>query len=495
MGGYRSSFQAFHDDKYRLFVTTPKGFEDILCDEITECLAKLDIHSASEPQAGTAGAFVVGRIDTVVALNFYLSCASRVLWVVGEGQAQGLDSIFECAMKINWPQFFDVDKTFAVSATVAHSGVTNSMSAALKVKDAICDVFREKCEGKRPNVDAHNPQVHIMVRLHDDQLSISIDTSGEPLSRRHYRKSSGEAPLSEVLAACLLRTSGWNRLVEAVWSNEGPAFFERAAEPTPELPPGPAFRAEAEAALAEQQALKPDAAPARKIPLQVMLSPYFIDPMCGTGTLPIEAALALLCRKPNARREEFAYVQLRAFEEVSPLFERFRKRVIGLEKSLVDAIAGCEEYAARCGISVSPQAGFEPLRGYDHNPRAIESAKTNALEAGVSRLIKFVKVEIANTKPHASCGMIVVNPPYGERVGSAGIDMDELYEQVGNTWKHHFPNWSAWLLSGNLAAVKKIGLRPTRKVSVYNGNIECRFLQFVLYPFSGKKELKRNSQI
>lgn len=272
--------------------------------------------------------------------------------------------------------------------------------------------------------------------------------------------------MSEGLAAGLLHLAGWPQLVDAVWSGEEAAYFARAEE-------NPGKRGEGEG--------RTEAA--RKIPARVKLSPYFLDPMCGAGTLAIEAALMLLGRKPNARRASFGFHALKAFEGHGGLLDAIGRRVLGGEHGLADAIDACARYADRAAISSAGEASgaFDFIRAGDVNPRAVENARANAQAAGVGRLIRFFVADAAKARPHADCGLLVTNPPYGERLGADDDSLKGLYKGLGDTFKQRFSQWTAWVLSANMDAVKAIGLRATRKPTVFNGNLECRFLQYVMY--------------
>lgn len=330
------------------------------------------------------------------------------------------------------------------------------MYLSLKVKDALCDTFTKKIK-QRPNVEIKNPDVKLYVRLVRNKLSVSLDTSGEPLFMRGYKKNSHEAPLKETLAASLLRLSGWNKLVNSMLKSSEPVYFERVSD---------------------------ESLSQRRIPRQVMLSPFFLDQFCGSGTIVIEAALALLQYNPNCLRAHFSFMNLFPLEQESILkkYEELKNLVLERKKSISSVLERIKSYAAHNQIQydINSQGQFFPFHASDISQAVVALAKEIAKQAGVCELIDFSCQEVAKSKPHASCGLILVNPPYGERMG-AKTNLPLLYKTVGDVWKKNFSNWTAWLLSSNESLTKSIGLRSTRKVAVYNGNLECRFLQYVMY--------------
>lgn len=427
-------------DKIRLFATTSRGLESALREEIEEICEDTQVRVFGRCVEGVAGVSLTGTWETVMALNMSLKCASRLLWVVGETRVASIEDVHGFVASLPWWSFFGLDKTFAVTAQCRDTFVNNGVFLSLKVKDALCDAFRARL-GARPSVRVNGPDVSIQVRLTGHDLTVSIDTSGEPLSHRGYRLEGGEAPLSEALAAGCLRLAGWNRLVASIWGDGEPTYFERVQSDSPEL-------------LASRE---------RRIPTGLLLSPYLLDPMTGSGTLVIEAAQALLKRRPNARREGFAYRALLGPESAS-LERRVRDRILAMEGSLAECFARCEQYARNAGIVPAPERGDAPeptekgrpfeksdrhgprlapfLIASDHNRHALDMARRNAQEAGVARLIGFRHREVTETRPHASRGMIVVNPPYGLRL-SDPQEVTGLYRLLGDTWKREFPHWTA----------------------------------------------------
>ncbi|KAB8032158.1 THUMP domain-containing class I SAM-dependent RNA methyltransferase [Fluviispira multicolorata] len=451
---------SFHTDEYlaspfsrpRFFVSTSRGFEDILKEELEEICATHQIKSTV--WTGSAGCYMEGPWSACIAANLASMCSSRVLLVLAEAEVKSEEELHFIASQIDWSTIFSKDLTFAVNASVSDSFVNNSMFASLRIKDAICDVFRSKV-GERPNVNTENPDVKIFVRLVRRKLSISVDTTGEPLSRRGYRVGGVEAPLRESLAAALLRISGWNKLANSIWNSTDAVYLERKG-------------------VNENSG--------KKIPTQVLISPFFVDPMCGSGTLAIEAALAILHWKPNVRRNEFAFMDLcpDKVPEMKAALRDLKTKILSNEKPLADLPVRAKLYAQKNNIEVFDDI-LAPIRASDILHRNIDVARDCAEEAGVGRVIAFQTKDAFLSKPHASCGMQIVNPPYGERL-EEGEDLAPFYKSMGDLWKHKYPNWNSWLLTANESAMKAVGLRPTRKVSVYNGSLQCKFLQYVMYP-------------
>lgn len=437
----------------RFFVSTSRGFEDILLEELQEIFVDLNIKHHS--WKGSAGCYVESPWSGAIGANLASMCASRVLFVLLEREIQSENEIYESAQEIEWTELFQTQQTFAVSSSVNHSCVENSMYVGLKVKDAICDSFREKF-GERPSVDTEHPEVKIFVRLVQNKLSISLDTTGEPLSQRGYRSQTVEAPLKESLAASLLRLTGWNALAKQIWLDSQPVYFE-----------------DKETRILKKQGISTK---------DILLSPYMLDPMCGSGTFAIEAALALLQWKPNVHRAHFAYSLLLPdfAREIKTVTQSLKTKILANEKSIAQLILVVRNYAQNNNIEFNENS-ITPIVASDLSEKNLEVAKECAKNAGVAKIISFLKKDALQSQPHASFGLCLVNPPYGERL-EENTNLEPLYKSLGDLWKQKFPNWTAWLLSGNEEVAKKVGLKPTRKISVYNGNIPCKFFQYVLYP-------------
>jgi putative N6-adenine-specific DNA methylase len=357
-------------------------------------------------------------------------------------------------LAIDWPREFTIDETFAVDASCSNSFCNNSMSLALKVKDAIADSFRKR-HGERPNVDTRRPDITIAVRLSQDSLTFSLDTSGETLSNHGYREATTEAPMRENLAATLVRLSGWNRLAQAIWNPTAPAVLARASD--------------------EKRAETPE----RRLPAQLTLAPSFLDPMCGSGTIGIEAALLLLGRKPNARRRDFAFLRMMALgrEEVDALLPSVRERLLAHEKTPADVKAACQHYAEKFleGATLPER----PVVCRDTSKAALDVARETARRAGVEELITFDSGDFFEASAPSSVGIMIANPPYDRRLSTEIADV-EFYKKMGDALKGAYGGWLAWVFSANLEALKRLGLRPTRKFNLYSGQLPAQLLQYLI---------------
>ncbi len=296
-----------------------------------------------------------------------------------------------------WSKFMTVDGTLAVDGVTIDSNIDHSYYAALKTKDAIVDQFRNKV-GKRPDVDVANPDLRVNVHISKDVCTISLDSSGESLHKRGYRKHQGIAPLNEVLAAGLIMLSGWKG-------------------DTP-----------------------------------------FIDPMCGSGTLPVEAALIAANIAPGQFRFGFGFQTWKDYDE--ELWQSIKNEAEELEKDTVT----------------------HKIIASDISDRAIKMTSDNAKSAGVAKFINFQTTSFKDLDPPTEPGVVIINPPYGERIKVE--ELGELYSEIGDTLKKKYPGYNGWILTSNRDAAKNIGLKPSKKIVVYNGALECRFLKFEL--FKGK---------
>lgn len=322
--------------------------------------------------------------------------ASRVLLVLDEVEAPDADALYEGVRAIDWTEHVAPGRTIAVD--VARSGRTadNPRFLMLRTKDAVVDRVRD-ARGTRPDVDTRRPDVRIHVHLAGGRATVSVDLSGEALHRRGGRAGT-EAPLRESLAAALLRIAGW------------PA---RAAEGAP-----------------------------------------FVDPMCGSGTLVLEAAATALDLAPGLVRRGPGPAGWASHD--AALWERLRRE------------AEARRDAAR--------TRDVEVHGWDASDRALEAARGNAERAGLAARVRLARVPLAEAAAPAEAGLLVTNPPYGARLGEAG-ELGPLYEQLGDVLRRRFTGWSGWVLSGNRALDKRIGLRPASRRVVFNGPIECRFLE------------------
>lgn len=375
-------------------VKTLFGFEEILKDEIQALgYSNLKVLNRAVQLEGTW--------KDVYTLNFKCRLAISVLVKVEEFWVKDEDDLYKKAKRIDWTNYFDVDKTFAVKGAVFSQLFNHTMYPFLVVKDAIVDVFREKV-GERPNVNPKAPQVLFDVYIKDKQVTISLNTSGVPLFQRGYRQETGEAPMNEVLAAGLLKLSKWD------------------AKST------------------------------------------FVDPMCGSGTLAIEAALLAADIPSMIERQHYAFKNFKSFDEKAWLEvqESVNKRPVNLEFKIIAS---------------------------DVDATVLQKAKRNAKCAPIGNMIQFEVKDVNELEIEASKGTLVCNPPYGERIGE---DIEELYEQLGDVFKQNFAGFDCWIVTSNMDAVKCVGLKPDEKYKVFNGSLECTFRRYSI--FEGSKKAKYN---
>jgi putative N6-adenine-specific DNA methylase len=344
---------------------------------------------------GRRAVFYEGDIDLIYKSNYYLRTALRILKEIAVFQFRDMDQFYLRCKEVNWLKHFTVNQSFAISSTVSHSKeFRNSMFASLKVKDAIADHFREK-KGTRPNVDTQNPEIFIHVHINKNTCILSLDSSGESLHKRGYRASQGKAPLSEVLAAGMILLSGWNGETD------------------------------------------------------------FIDPMCGSGTLPIEAAMIAQNIPPGRFRKEYAFENWQGYNP--QLFEKIK-------------------------ANHQTKLFTKKIYASDISRESVLIAQTNARRARVFSSIEFQTCNMKDLAVNSNNATIMINPPYGERL--AGENIDVLYAMIGERLKHHFTGNTAWILTSSKEYLKNVGLKPGNKLTLYNGALECTYVKYQL--FSGK---------
>jgi len=373
---------------FRYFVTTSKGLETVLSEEIRSL-------GGETVAAAPGGVSFSGDTGLGYRANLWLRTAHRVLLFLSEFPAATPEELYLGVKEVPWPEIFPVRKTIAVDATVRDSGITHSRYAAQKAKDAVADRFRGKA-GARPDVDLRSPDVRIHVRIVRDVCTLSLDLSGESLNRRGYRGDPEEAPLRETLAAGMVLLTGWGG----------------------------------------------------QTPL--------IDPMCGAGTIPIEAALIATNTAPGLLGRSFGFPHL-----------------FGHDQKLWEAIvAEAREWVRRIAI---PR-----IEGSDLSGAAVRNARRNARRAGLPGLVSFHERDIGEFAPEGPPGIILCNPPYGVRMGK-GPEADIFYRAMGEAFKKRCRGWTAYVLSGNPVATRHIGLKASRRFPLMNGPIDCRLLKYELY--------------
>ena len=326
--------------------------------------------------------------------NIALRTAIRILKPIRTCKVYDEEDLYEAIQKIKWEKYLDVEGTFAIGAVVNSKNFTsNSHYIALKSKDAVADYFRHKYS-KRPNVDLDYPDVKIHVHIQKDWCTISLDSSGDSLHKRGYRSATNIAPINEVLAAGLVLLSGYS-------GDEN-----------------------------------------------------FIDPMCGSGTILIEACM-IACKIPaNINRKQFA-------------FERWKNYDEDLYFTIQDAL-----------LKKITNSHFK-IMGFDKAPSAVSKAQQNVINANLDEFIGVHHVNFFNsTKEVFGNTTILFNPPYGERLN---IDVNEFYTKIGDTLKNNYPNSTAWMITSDMQALKHVGLRTSKRIELKNADLDCKFVKYELY--------------
>lgn len=341
----------------------------------------------------------MGDQELMYRANFHLRTALKILKPVAEFEVTDRRELYSQAKKVPWTDYLALGKSFAIDSTVQSEMFVNSMYASLKVKDAIADHFREKT-GKRPSVHTENPDIRINVYLMGNHCILSLDSSGESLHKRGYRIGQGEAPINEVLAAGMVLLSGWNGQKD------------------------------------------------------------FLDPMCGSGTILIEAAMIAKGIPPGMYRKSFGFELWPDFNEVL--------------------------FADICNGDYEKEHSGKIL-GTDISVKDIAIARANIKNASLTKVIDlqvndFTKLEL----PFAN-GIIIMNPPYGERMKQQSI-MD-LYQSVGNTLKNRYAGFEAWIISSSAEGFMGIGLKPSKKIELFNGSIACSYRSFELFHGTHKQSV------
>ncbi|MDD4553757.1 MAG: THUMP domain-containing protein [Bacteroidales bacterium] len=379
------------DEKtFPLIAKTVSGLEPVLAEELT-LLGVPDVMVLNRAVSFT------GDKATMYRVNYLCRTALRILKPLFHFEIGDQDTLYEQMNAYPWETVMDVGQTFAIDAVISYTVFTNSQFVAQRTKDAIADRFRQ-IGGKRPSVDLDHPDLKINVHLFRDLCTVSVDSSGQSLHRRGYRKSAGPAPINEVLAAGLIRLSGWS----------------------PEFP--------------------------------------LLDPMCGSGTILIEAAMLAKNIPAGYFRKDFGFMTWRDYDNA--LWEEVRK--------------ACDARITTMGIQIA---------GFDRASRAIMSATENLQLTGLKEEIRLDTVSFEDSAPPFEKGFIISNPPYDERLKLD--DSVAFYKMIGNVMKRKYAGFTAWLISSDLEALKFVGLRPSRKITIFNGPLECRFMKFDL--FEGKK--------
>ena len=367
------------------------GFEPLLEKELRKLGAK-NIKSINRAVS------FEGDLGFLYKANLSLRTALRILMPIGRFPVKNQTDLYRAIDRIDWSKWFSAEQSFIIDVTLFSDHFNHSLFVAQKAKDAIVDQFSKR-EGKRPSVTTENPDIRIQLHLQGDQLTISLDSSGNSLHQRGYRIETNIAPINEVLAAGILLHSGW----------EGKT--------------------------------------------------YFYDPMCGSGTLAIEAAMIACNIPPSLNRTTFSFMNWKNFN--AELFELIRNSCLSKVREFRGHI-----YAS------------------DKAPSAVRKAQENIENAGLEEYISVVRSDFFFAdRPSEVPLHIVFNPPYGERLS---IDADVFYGKIGDTLKKEYKGCEAWFITANIEALKSVGLRPSRKIKMFNGKLESRLVKYELYEGSRK---------
>lgn len=377
----------------KYFAICPRGLEELLLEELRAI-------GAEELRSTHGGVHFSGDWSVCYRANLESRLATRILLHIVTGPYVKEDDIYRLAVRQLWPNHFAVSRTMRVVTTAIKCPLKSLDFVTLRVKDAVCDRFREDL-GERPNIETRNPDVSVHVFLTENTCTLYLDTSGQPLWQRGFRKASVDAPLKENLAAGIIKLSGWQ--------------------------PG--------------------------MPL--------IDPMCGSGTFLLEAVQMALDRAPGLDRG-FAFELLKKFD--------------ALEWASIRAAAEAR---------VKPAERMD-IRGWDLDERAVRATRRNLQEAGFGNIVTVDQGDILEIAPLNETGILVTNPPYGERIGEAD-DLAAFYPQLGTALKRHWAGWHCFFFTADLRLPKLVGLKPSRKTPLFNGPLECRLFEIRMVSGSNRK--------
>jgi len=357
-------------------------------------LRALDIAASAVP----GGVAFSGPWEACYRANLWSRVASRLLWRVAEFDYRNEHDLYSAAKAIDWPRYFRVERTLRVNVTAQKSPLKSLEFATLRIKDAVCDRFRD-AGGKRPSIDRTNPDVRVHAFLEATRATLYLDTSGEPLFKRGWRAGAADAPLRENLAAGILMLTGW----------------------------------------------KPE-------------EPLF-DPMCGGGTFLVEAGTMARGRAPGGKRH-FAFEKLAAYD--AALWERVKQEARVTERS-------------------------PALYASDLDPKALNATRRNLAEAGVERWTKVERSDVLERAAPAASGVMIMNPPYGERIGSPE-ELAQFYPKLGDALKQRFAGWRCYIFTADMRLPKLIRLEASRRIPLWNGALECRLYEFEIVAGSHRKK-------
>jgi putative N6-adenine-specific DNA methylase len=378
------------ENEFELIAKTFQGLEDLLAQELAEI-------GANNIKKGRRVVHFTGDTETMYQANYMLRTAIRILKPLKHFSARNADEVYDTVRNYEWRNILDLKTTFAVDSVVYSENFSYSKFVAYKVKDAIVDYFRENC-GKRPNISIANPDIRFHIHISDDDCTLSLDSSGESLHKRGYRVESVDAPINEVLAAGIVKLTGWNGECD------------------------------------------------------------YIDPMCGSATIPIEACMMARNIAPGKFRKEFAFQKWADYSE-------------SLFLSIKDS----------CTAQERP---FEHrMYAYDVDANAVKAAKANIIAAELDEDFVVDRRDFRDFKQPTEKAIMVINPPYGVRIKSDSA-LPLLYKAIGERLKHQFTGNEAWIICNSEELFQNIGLKPSIKIPLFNGSLDCQLQKYQI--FSGK---------
>ena len=381
-------------NQHHFFATCPRGLEVLLADELIK-LKAIDV------KVTDGGVSFSGDMPLCYRANLHSRIATRILMQVSKGNYANEDDLYQGALSVYWQKWFEVESDFMVKVTGVKCPLKSLEFATLKIKDAVCDRFREAV-GSRPSIDTREPQVRIHAYLAADFYQFYLDTSGDALYQRGQRRASIEAPLRENLAAGILKLSGW----------------------------------------------KPGAA--------------LMDPMCGSGTFLLEAAMMALNMAPGINRK-FGFENLKNFD--AKIWKTIRQEAIDQAKPVT----------------------FQRIYGSDTDLRAVRVSKQNLEQAGLLEAVQLSKSDFTAVVPPFDEGVLVSNPPYGVRIGE-DEELAALYPKMGEALKRKFAGWNAYFLTNDLRMPKLMRLSPSKRTPLFNGPLECRLFEIKMVAGSNRKD-------
>lgn len=383
-------------ENLKIQIKTFFGLEEVLAEEIRKLGGK-------RVEVKNRAVNCEGDLGFLYKINYSARTALKIMVPLFTFKAWDENRFYDKIFAFPWDEYMDVNQTFAIDATVYSERFKHSQFMSLKMKDAIVDYFKFKYR-TRPDVDPKNPDIKFHLHIDRELVTISLDSSGDPLFKRGYRKEQGEAPINEVLASGMLQMAGWD--------GKG----------------------------------------------------NFLDPMCGSGTLLIEAAMIAMDLPAQLFRKNFGFMNWKNYD--AELFGKIKEFRVNRIKEFTGKIVG-----------------------YDIDPAMLSAARTNVAAAEMEDVIDIKEQDFFESKKELFPLMMVFNPPYDERIE---INDEEFYRKIGDTFKQNYPNTLAWLITSDLEAVKKIGLRPSRKIKLFNGKLECRFMQYEMYEGTKKTHKLQN---